>query len=222
MSQISCIALNQLLSQSSALCGIDEAGRGPLAGPVVAGAVIFPPGYTNALIKDSKQLSAKRRDELAHVIKADALHWSVVAVGHCRIDRINIREATRLAMRLAVERVPADGAIIDGNVPIDITLPQCTVVKGDQLFVQISAASILAKTYRDALMHTLDRRYPGYGLAGHAGYPTASHRAAIQRLGASPIHRRTFGGVKEFLIRDDTKNSTPQPSTSEASAAQSI
>lgn len=181
------------------LCGIDEAGRGPLAGPVVAAAVIFPLGYCNAEIRDSKQLSRSKRDKLAEVIKRDALQWSVVAVGHVRIANLNIREATRVAMRLALNRVESDAVLIDGNVEIVTDVPQRTVVKGDQLHIQISAASILAKTYRDALMQTLDTKYPGYGLGGHAGYPTKAHRAAIQHLGPSRVHRVTFAGVKEFL-----------------------
>lgn len=196
------------------VCGIDEAGRGPLAGPVVAAAVIFPPGYCNSEIRDSKQLSAKRRDALAAVVKRDALQWAIVAVGHARIDRVNIREATRIAMRLALERVSATAVLIDGNVRIVTDVPQATVVKGDQLFVQISAASILAKTHRDGLMHVLDQRYPGYSLAVHQGYPTASHREAIARLGPSRIHRVTFGGVREFVSESISHSSI----TAEASA----
>jgi ribonuclease HII len=189
------------------VCGIDEAGRGPLAGPVVAAAVIFPPGYCNSEIRDSKQLSPKRRDALAAVVKRDALQWAIVAVGHARIDRVNIREATRVAMRLALERVSATAALIDGNVRIVTDVPQATVVKGDQLFVQISAASILAKTHRDGLMKVLDQRYPGYSLAVHQGYPTASHREAISRLGPSRIHRITFAGVREFASQNASQSS---------------
>ncbi len=180
------------------IAGIDEAGRGPLAGPVVAAAVVFPEGYTNPNITDSKKLSAKKRDSLIAEIKLAALSWSVVAVGHKRIDLLNIREATRLAMRLALERVEADYALIDGNMGIDSKIPHEWIIKGDAKVLQIGAASILAKVYRDQLMQTLEHRYPGYGLGGHAGYPTASHRAAVAELGPSPIHRRTFRGVKEF------------------------
>jgi len=199
--------LEGLFAQAKRLCGIDEAGRGPLAGPVVAAAVVFPCGYVNEMIRDSKQLSAKKRDELVHVIKNNALDWAIVAVGHYRIDEMNIRQATRLAMRLSLERVQADAVLIDGNVAIETDLPQLTVIKGDTLHVQISAASILAKTYRDELMRILDARYPGYGLAKHAGYPTAAHRKAVSVLGPSPIHRLTFGGVKEFIRTYETRNS---------------
>ncbi len=201
------------------LCGIDEAGRGPLAGPVVAAAVIFPVGYSNAEIKDSKQLSRTKRDKLAEVIKRDALQWSIVAVGHERITQLNIREATRLAMRLALKRVDSDAVLIDGNVEIVTQVPQRTVVKGDQLHVQISAASILAKTYRDALMSVLDVKYPGYGLSGHAGYPTRSHRDAIQKLGPSRIHRVTFAGVKEFIKLNDSSIEEINPLVSPLAAA---
>jgi len=179
------------------ICGVDEVGRGPLAGPVVAAAAVFPEGYRNPNIRDSKQLSAKKRDYLVEVIHAEALAWKIVAVGHTRIDRLNILQATRLAMKLAVERltIRPDLVLVDGNVPIEIAHPQRTVVKGDSLHVEISAASILAKVWRDHLMEVLDSKYPGYGLAGHAGYPTASHRAALLAHGPSRIHRRSFRGV---------------------------
>lgn len=181
------------------IAGVDEAGRGPLAGPVVAAAAVFPAGYKNSRFKDSKQLSEKQRELLFEEVKREALSWAIVAVGHHRIDALNIREATREAMRLAVERVQADHVLVDGNVPIRIALPQETIVKGDALCVEISAASILAKVWRDRLMVTLGEKYPGYGLEKHSGYPTQSHRAAIQAIGPSRIHRRTFAGVKEFL-----------------------
>ncbi|NLF25684.1 MAG: ribonuclease HII [Deltaproteobacteria bacterium] len=180
------------------IAGIDEAGRGPLAGPVVAAAVVFNDGYYNPQIRDSKQLSAKKREELAQVVKQAAVAWSIVAVGPRRIDRMNIRQATKLAMSLALRRVKADFVLIDGDMLIDTALPQRNVVKGDSLHVEISAASILAKVHRDQLMRVLDSKYPGYGLAKHAGYPTKSHRDAISKLGPSCIHRRTFAGVKEY------------------------
>jgi len=182
------------------VAGIDEVGRGPLAGPVVAAAVVFPEGYSNSSIRDSKKLSAQKRESLVLTIKQDALSWAIVAVGHQRITAINIREATRLAMRLALARVQADSALIDGNTPIDCAIPQETVIGGDDKFVQIAAASIIAKVYRDALMCTLDKRYPGYGFDRHAGYGTSFHRAAIETLGPCPIHRRGFAGVREFCL----------------------
>lgn len=181
------------------IAGIDEVGRGPLAGPVVAAAVVFEEGYRNPEIKDSKQLSRKKREELVPRIKADAVQWAIIAVGPRRIDRINIREATRLAMSLAAKRVHADLLLIDGNMGIDSETPQRTVIKGDALHVEISAASILAKVYRDNLMQVLDQRYPGYGFAVHAGYATEAHREAIRRAGPCRIHRRSFQGVKEYL-----------------------
>lgn len=182
------------------IAGVDEAGRGPLAGPVVAAAAVFESGYNNSEIRDSKKLSAKKRETLFEIIRRDAAAWAIVAVGPRRIDDINIREATRLAMKLAVERIHADIVLIDGNVPIETTLPQRTIVGGDALRVEISAASILAKVWRDRLMCILDTKYPGYGLARHFGYPTSSHRGAIAALGPSPIHRRTFAGVREHLL----------------------
>jgi ribonuclease HII len=183
------------------IAGVDEVGRGPLAGPVVAAAVVFPEGYENPRFKDSKQLSDKERRALVEEVKEAAVQWSIVAVGPRRIERLNIREASRLAMKLAVERVAPDFVLVDGNVPIDVPMEQETIVKGDQLHVQISAASIIAKVWRDDLMRTLDARYPGYGFDRHAGYPTARHKEAILRLGPSSAHRATFQGVREHVSR---------------------
>jgi ribonuclease HII len=177
------------------IAGLDEVGRGPLAGPVVAAAAVFPEGYTNDRFIDSKQLSAARRELLAEEIKSAALSWAIVAVGPRRIEQWNIREASLRAMELALARVEADHVLVDGNVPIKTTLPQETIIGGDALRVQISAASIIAKVYRDALMGTLARSYPGYGFEKHAGYPTPAHKQAILTLGASRIHRKTFKGV---------------------------
>lgn len=181
------------------IAGVDEAGRGPLAGPVVAAAVVLPYGYTNASITDSKKLSAKKREKLYDEIIKVAVSWSIVAVGPRRIERLNIREATRVAMKLAVERTSAQFARIDGNTPIDINIPQETVIGGDAIHIEISAASILAKVWRDKLMVSLGEKYPGYGLESHAGYPTKTHRDAISATGPSRVHRRTFAGVKEFV-----------------------
>lgn len=177
------------------VAGIDEAGRGPLAGPVVAAAVVFPGSYQNDRFQDSKALSATTRARLFTEITSAALAWSIVAVGPRRIESMNILEASREAMRLALARVDASYALIDGNVPIRTPLPQQTVIQGDALITHISAASILAKVYRDRLMETLGARYPGYGLEKHAGYPTKAHREAIMQLGPSRAHRRTFRGV---------------------------
>jgi ribonuclease HII len=177
------------------ICGVDEAGRGPLAGPVVAAAVVLYQDFSDPRIKDSKKLSKQQRERLFDYIKDTALSWSIVAVGPRRIDAINILQATKLAMRLAVERVEADLVLIDGNQPIVCRLPQRTVIGGDRLHVQISAASILAKVWRDRLMQQLSAKYPGYGFEQHAGYPTASHKATIKTLGPCRIHRKTFSGV---------------------------
>lgn len=180
------------------IAGVDEAGRGPLAGPVVAAAVVFPDNFTHKEINDSKKLSAKKRDTLAEIIKAEALSYSIIAVGHKRIDALNIREATKFAMSAAVRRVTADKVLIDGNMLINTDLPQEAIVKGDSKSVHIAAASILAKTYRDYLMNVLDKKYPGYDLGKHSGYPTKAHRSAIAEIGPSPVHRASFKGVREF------------------------
>lgn len=177
------------------ICGVDEAGRGPLAGPVVAAAVVFDGSFVDSRIKDSKALSTKQREKLFDYIKESALSWAIIAVGPRRIDQINILQATKLAMKLAVERVAADLVLVDGNQAIISAIPQRTVVGGDRLHVQISAASILAKVWRDRLMHKLAALYPGYGLEKHSGYPTAAHRAALIALGPSRIHRMSFAGV---------------------------
>ena len=181
------------------IAGIDEAGRGPIAGPVVAAAVVLPQNYINQEITDSKKISKIKRAKLVDIIKKDSLSWSIIAVGHKRVDRLNIREATKLAMSLALKRVDADFARIDGNMLIDTDLPQEAIVKGDLKHVEISAASILAKVYRDQLMEVLDSKYQGYHLAQHAGYPTKLHKKLVRDLGPSPIHRKTFRGVKELI-----------------------
>lgn len=209
------------------ICGVDEAGRGPLAGPVVAAAVVLPCDFSDSRIQDSKVLSEKARRELAEYIKCIALGWSIISVGPRRIERMNILEATRLAMSLAVKRIQADKVLIDGNQRIFTDLPQQTVVQGDKLVVQISAASILAKTHRDALMRKLADKYPGYGLDTHMGYPTKAHREALVKLGPSRIHRCTFSGVKELVLGErllrhagsasDTKSS-PGTETGERSS----
>jgi ribonuclease HII len=177
------------------ICGVDEAGRGPLAGPVVAAAVVFDEGFSDSRIRDSKALSTQQREKLFDYIKETALSWSIIAVGPRRIEQLNILQATKLAMKLAVERIEADLVLVDGNQPIVSAIPQRTVVGGDRLHVQISAASILAKVWRDRVMEELSVRYPGYGFEKHSGYPTPAHKAAIRSLGPCRVHRRTFAGV---------------------------
>lgn len=177
------------------ICGVDEAGRGPLAGPVVAAAAVFDENFSHPEIQDSKVLTAKQRARLFDDIIQTASSWAIIAVGPRRIEEINILQATRLAMKLAVQRVSADLVLVDGNQPIECSLPQRTVIGGDRLHVQISAASILAKVWRDRLMETLGAKYPGYGLEKHSGYPTPAHKKAIIELGPCRVHRRTFAGV---------------------------
>ncbi|MCL4145524.1 UNVERIFIED_CONTAM: hypothetical protein GTU68_049548 [Idotea baltica] len=180
------------------IAGIDEAGRGPLAGPVVAACVILKPNYINKEITDSKKLSKKKREILYTEIINNALAYSIIAVGHKRIDQLNIREATKLAMSIAARKVVADKYIIDGNMLINTESPQEAIVKGDSKFIEISAASILAKTYRDNLMVVLDKKYPNYNFSKHAGYPTKEHKKCIADFGPTPVHRKTFRGVREF------------------------
>ena len=184
--------------------GVDEAGRGPLVGSVFVAAVVLPNEYDLPGLTDSKKLSERRRDELAVLIKQQALAWCVAAASVEEIDRLNILHATMLAMRRAVhglERLP-EKAWIDGNrVPPDLGCEAEAVVKGDSKIIQISAASVLAKTARDAEMYALAERYPQYGFERHKGYGTAEHLAALQRHGALPEHRRSFAPVREILAQ---------------------
>lgn len=194
------LALERRLMASGTflLGGIDEAGRGPLAGPVVAAAVILPPGLSLKGVDDSKRLSASRREELFEIITACALSYGIGIVENERIDEINILNATFLAMDYAVAALPRrpNHLLIDGNLfrPGESTsgIPYTTVIGGDGLSETIAAASILAKVTRDRIMAELDRRFPGYGFAQHKGYGTAAHREAIARLGLCPAHRRSF------------------------------
>ena len=184
--------------------GVDEAGRGPLVGSVFAAAVVLPDEYDLPGLTDSKKLSERRRDELAVLIKQQALAWCVAAASVEEIDRLNILHATMLAMRRAVhglERLP-EKVWIDGNrVPPDLGCKAEAVIKGDSKIIQISAASVLAKTARDAEMYALAERYPQYGFERHKGYGTAEHLAALQRHGALPKHRRSFAPVREILAQ---------------------
>ncbi len=183
------------------VCGVDEAGRGPLAGPVHAAAVILDPTRPIAGLKDSKKLSAGRRETLAEAIRANALAWAIAAADEEEIDRLNILHASMLAMRRAVLALSpaAAAALIDGNRCPDLPIPARAIVKGDALEPAISAASILAKTERDKVMRELADRYPVYGFDRHAGYPTAAHLAALERHGPCPAHRKTFGPVRSIL-----------------------
>ena len=178
------------------VAGVDEVGRGPLAGPVVCAAVILPLEEEKRIIgiDDSKKLSAKKREALAEQIRAAARAYAIAEVGAATIDEINILQATRLCMKRAVDMlVPAaDMVLTDGNMTLDITLPQRSIVKGDALVCSIGAASILAKVYRDALMAEYAKLYPEYAFERNAGYGTQAHIRAIREVGACPIHRRSF------------------------------
>ena len=180
------------------ICGVDEAGRGPLAGPVCAAAVILPDHLELPGLNDSKKLSDKKRRELFPLIKEHAIAYGIGLASHEEIDEINILQATYLAMERAIAQLEgkADLALIDGNRAKDFGLPVKTVVKGDSLSASIAAASILAKVTRDDIMEAYAEEYPGYGFEIHKGYGTKAHYAALTEKGASPIHRMTF--LKKF------------------------
>jgi len=190
------------------VAGVDEAGRGPLAGPVVAAAIVLPDdAVARSLgVRDSKQLSALQRDELYDALIERTSAWATARVDPNEIDRINILQASLLAMANAVAQLEPrpSAALVDGNrspahhFPDGFAPQVITVVRGDQRSVSIAAASILAKVTRDRIMEAYDAEYPGYGFASHKGYPSPSHRRAIETLGVCPIHRRTFRGVREF------------------------
>lgn len=185
------------------ICGVDEAGRGPLAGSVVAAAVILDPAQPIIGLADSKKLSATARERLALEIQQKALAWAIGEATASEIDEINILQATFLAMRRAIDALniaPAH-ALIDGNrIPSGLLCSAEAIVKGDAKEPAISAASILAKTHRDAQLLALDQIYPQYGFARHMGYPTAAHLEALRLHGPSPVHRRSFGPVAQSLL----------------------
>ena len=180
------------------ICGVDEAGRGPLAGPVCAAAVILPPNVEIPGLNDSKKLSDKKRRELYPVIKEKAIAYGIAFADHKEIDEINILQATYLAMERAINQlaVKPELALIDGNRAKDFGIPVETVVHGDSLSASIAAASVLAKVTRDDYMLEMANTYPGYDFEIHKGYGTKAHYAALTKLGASPIHRITF--LKKF------------------------
>ena len=176
------------------ICGIDEAGRGPLAGPVAAGAVILPSDHDILYLNDSKKLSAKKRDMLFEQIREEAVSWAVGLVEPARIDEINILQATYEAMRIAIGKLTArpDVLVNDAVTIPGVLIPQVPVIKGDAKCISIAAASILAKVTRDRIMEEMDAKYPEYGFAKHKGYGTKEHMDAIREHGPCPIHRRTF------------------------------
>ncbi|MGN0865727.1 MAG: ribonuclease HII [Akkermansia sp.] len=185
------------------VCGIDEAGRGPLAGPVVAAAVVLPPGLAIPGLNDSKKLTARRREALYTQLREDA--HVLIGVGMAEaaeIDRLNILRATHEAMARAVSALPMppDFCLIDGLPVPQFPLPQRALVKGDARCLSIAAASIVAKVTRDRLMQDVAQQYPGYGFEKHAGYGTAAHLAALRRLGPCPEHRRSFAPVAQLLL----------------------
>lgn len=196
------------------ICGVDEAGRGPLAGAVYAAAVILDPAKPIQGLADSKKLSEKKRDALALEIKAHALAWSIAHSTVEEIDEINILQASLLAMKRAIEAVQLSlseteqlksGRLnllvqVDGNKCPKISLPCEAIVKGDSKVQAISAASILAKTARDAALYELDQQYPMYGFAQHKGYPTAAHMALLRQHGVSPVHRRSYAPVRALIL----------------------
>ncbi|MGD8631021.1 MAG: ribonuclease HII [Gammaproteobacteria bacterium] len=185
------------------VAGVDEAGRGPLAGPVVAGAVILHPDRPIDGLRDSKILSAARRDHLYEQICDRALAWATGSASVAEIDTINILQATMLAMQRAVAALEpaAEHVLIDGNRCPELDCPVRAIVRGDSLVAAISAASILAKVTRDREMLALDADYPGYGFASHKGYPSKAHLDALDRLGVLPVHRRSFAPVRRIVQR---------------------
>jgi len=185
------------------ICGVDEAGRGPLAGPVCAACVVLDKAFPIDGLADSKKLSEKKRNALAAAIKKQAKAWSISYASVQEIDQLNILQASLLAMKRAVENLPftPDVVLIDGNQSPHLRCPMRTIIRGDSLIPEISAASILAKTARDAAMQRLHIRFPQYGFDKHKGYPTKAHLAALQQYGACAIHRQSFAPVRALQFR---------------------
>jgi ribonuclease HII len=187
------------------IAGLDEVGRGPMFGPVVAAAVILPEKCRLKGLTDSKLLSEKQRNEFDILIRSAAIAWAIAEVDVETIDRINIRNASLLAMRLAVEQIAPgpDYLLIDGRDTIDWPCRQQSVVKGDMTSYSIAAASVLAKVHRDRLLVELDATYPGYGLARHKGYCSRQHMEALSRLGPTPLHRKSYQPVSQLILAFD-------------------
>ena len=183
-------------------CGVDEAGRGPLAGPVFAACVVLNPSHNIEGLSDSKKLSEKKRNVLTHIIKTNSVAWAIASASVKEIDQLNILQASLLAMKRAVENLPfiPDLALIDGIHSPNLNLPVRTIIRGDSLVPEISAASILAKTTRDAEMRILHKCFPNYGFDQHKGYPTRKHIAALQLYGISTVHRRSFSPVRKLIL----------------------
>lgn len=189
-------SLEQALHEKgySLVCGVDEAGRGPLCGPVFAAACILPEGLYIEGLNDSKKLTEKKREKLFDIIKEEAVAYCIASASVEEIDELNILEADLLAMRRAIDglSVKADFALIDGNIARDFQIPAAAIVKGDATSMSIAAASVLAKVARDRICIDLDRDYPEYGIAKHKGYGTKDHMDALRKYGPSPIHRKKF------------------------------
>lgn len=199
--------LRPFLNDGTVEAGCDEAGRGCLCGPVCAAAVILPPDFSSPDLNDSKQLSARKRNRLRHIIEDEALAWAVASVSPEEIDRINILNASILAMHRALDSIIENTGLIPEHILVDGNrfkpyrdIPHTTVVKGDATFMSIAAASILAKTHRDEIMLGLADEYPGYGWERNMGYPTKEHREAILKLGITPAHRRSYGPCQPNLF----------------------
>ncbi|KAA6456992.1 ribonuclease HII [Acidobacteria bacterium AB60] len=204
------------------IAGVDEVGRGPMFGPVVAAAVILAPKCRIDGLNDSKKIPEKKRLELDLEIRANAVAWSIAAVDVATIDRINIRNASLLAMKQAVESLALtpDYLLIDGVDTIDFPCPQQSCIQGDGTSFSIAAASILAKVYRDQMLVELDSQYPGYGLASHKGYCSPGHREALARLGPTPLHRKNWSPVAQQMLPLDLADSLPLGDSSLSLAAE--
>lgn len=191
------------------VAGVDEAGRGPLAGPVVAAAVILGAPQRILGARDSKRLSSAQRERIAQQVREKALAWSIASASVEEIDTLNILQASLLAMRRALEALSpsADFALVDGNQLPQLHIAARAIIGGDVSEPVISCASILAKTHRDALMRELDHTFPGYGFAEHFGYPTPAHRQRLFELGPCPIHRQSFAPVREAMLRFGNRKS---------------
>lgn len=190
------------------VCGTDEAGRGPLAGPVVAAAVILPPDFPVEILNDSKKMSEKERIKVEAIIKEKATAWAVSAISHKIIDKINILNSSLLGMKRSYEKIRDDGykitiLLCDGNKTPDVDCPVEAIVKGDAKVPEIMAASILAKNHRDRLMDRADKKWPQYGFAHHKGYPTKEHYEALKKYGPCPIHRLSFRLEDKKTKRDE-------------------
>ena len=190
------------VNETDLVAGVDEVGRGPLAGPVVAAAVILDPKKPIDGLCDSKKMSANRRLEMSDKIKSNSLAWSLGRAEAKEIDEINILQASLLAMKRAIEvlNIEPDIVLVDGNYTPSINFKKKAIVKGDSLISEISAASIIAKVERDNEMIALDKIYPGYGFSSHKGYPTKQHIESLKKLGITDIHRITFSPVSKYLL----------------------